>query len=175
MVVSETQRLQTLVGGGIQQYRNTVVLVWSHCPSFDVMVNVTCAHHQSLMCFQKLPIHSISLPLKALCHILHLSLDQSRGATCSDCLCMQRALSFLFCCKQAWTLRLFTLAKHHSVWRQVHTNTLQKKHLLFWQLHLSPELHLLTRNSSLWQPAMAIRHTWSIGIAEVATRAGKFA
>ena len=43
------------------------------------------------------------------------------------------------------------------------------------QLHLSPELQLLTRNSSLWQPAMAIQHAWSTGAAEVATMAGKFA
>jgi len=40
---------------------------------------------------------------------------------------------------------------------------------------LSPELQLLTANSLLWQPAMAIQHTWSTGTAEVATRAGKFA
>jgi len=50
-----------------------------------------------------------------------------------------------------------------------------KTHLLFGQLHLSPELQLLTRivicGSQLW----AIQHTWSTGTAEVATRAGKFA
>ena len=50
-----------------------------------------------------------------------------------------------------------------------------QKHLLFWQLHLSPELQLLSRivpcGSQLW----AIQHTWSTGTAEVATRAGKFA
>ena len=38
-----------------------------------------------------------------------------------------------------------------------------KKHLLFWQLHLSPELQLLTRivpcGSQLW----AVKHIWSIG------------
>jgi len=39
-------------------------------------------------------------------------------------------------------------------------------------LQLLPELQLLTRNSPMWQPAMAIQHT---GTAEVATRAGKFA
>jgi len=42
------------------------------------------------------------------------------------------------------------------------------------QLHLSPELQLLTRivpcGSQLW----AIQHTWSTGTA-VATKAGKFA
>jgi len=47
--------------------------------------------------------------------------------------------------------------------------------LLFWQLHLSPELQLLTRivpcGSQLW----AIQHAWSTGTAEVVTRAGKFA
>jgi len=42
-------------------------------------------------------------------------------------------------------------------------------------LHLSPELQLLTRNSPLWQLAMAVQHTWSAGAAEVATRAGNFA
>ena len=43
------------------------------------------------------------------------------------------------------------------------------------QLHLSPELQLLTRivhcGSQLW----AVKHTWSTGKAEVATRDGKFA
>jgi len=42
-------------------------------------------------------------------------------------------------------------------------------------VQLLPELQLLTRNSPLWQPAMAIQHTWNTGTAEVATRAGKFA
>ena len=48
-----------------------------------------------------------------------------------------------------------------------------KKHLLFWQLHFSPELQLLNRivpcGSQLW----AIQHTWSTGTAEVVTRAGR--
>jgi len=36
-------------------------------------------------------------------------------------------------------------------------------------------VQLLTRNSPLWQPAVAIQHTWSTGTAGVATRTGKFA
>ena len=40
-----------------------------------------------------------------------------------------------------------------------------KKHSLFWQLQLLSELQLLTRNSPLWQPAMAIQQTWSAGTA----------
>jgi len=50
-----------------------------------------------------------------------------------------------------------------------------KKAFVILQLQLSPELQLWTRNSPLWQPAMAIRHTWSTGSAEVATRAEKSA
>ena len=49
-----------------------------------------------------------------------------------------------------------------------------KKHFLFWKLHLSPDLQLLTGivpcGSQLW----AIQHTWSTGTTAVATRAGKF-
>ena len=31
------------------------------------------------------------------------------------------------------------------------------------------------QNSPLWQAAMGSKHTWSTGVAEVTTRAGKFA
>jgi len=138
----------------IQKYCS--VSVKPLCPSFCVMMNVTCARHQSMMCFRKLPIHSFSLPPKALCHILHLSLDQPRGATCSDCLRMQRALSFLFCCKQAWALWLFTLAKHHSVWRQVHTNISLQKSICYFDNCICHQncicwLEIVPCGSQLWQ------------------------
>jgi len=50
-----------------------------------------------------------------------------------------------------------------------------KKAFVILQLQLLPELQLWTRNSPLWQPALAIQHTWSTGTAQVATRAVKFA
>jgi len=74
MVVSETHRLRTLVGGRLQQYRNTVVLVWSHYVQVSVLWWTLHVHVTKAWCVSKLPIHSFSLPPKALCHILHLSL-----------------------------------------------------------------------------------------------------
>jgi len=55
----------------------------------------------------------------------------------------------------------------HAVLRPKLIYSTAKKHLLFWQLQLLPELQLLTRNSPLWQPAMSIQQTWSIGTAEL--------
>jgi len=75
--------------------------------------------------------------------------------------------------------RPFIICNYHQTslisFIQSFMQLLLKKHLLFWQLHLSPELQLLTRivpcGSQLWE----IQHTWSTGTAEVATRTGKFA
>ena len=47
--------------------------------------------------------------------------------------------------------------------------------LLFWQLHLSPELQLLTRIVPCGSQLCAVKYPWSTGKAEVATREGKFA
>ena len=77
-----------------------------------------------------------------------------------------------------WNLQLGNKDKRHrqiAMQLPLDTEYTAKKHLLFWQLQLLPELQLLTRNSPMWQPAMAIQHTWSTGTAEVATMAGKFA